>query len=59
MIGMRTAVGLLLLGAVLALLGATWLGLDSDAQRSVLVAVGAVSLALLGLDYIDERRTRR
>lgn len=59
MIALRTAVGLMLLGAVLALTGATWVGLDQGGQRSMLVTVGAVALALLGLDYVDERRTRR
>ena len=53
---MRTAVGLLLMGATLSLLGATWIGMDPDAQRAAVVAMAGVSLALLGLDYIDERR---
>jgi len=55
-IPMRTAVGLLLMGATLALLGATWIGMDPAAQRAAVVAMAGVSLALLGLDYIDERR---
>ena len=56
MIPMRSAIGLLLFGATLALFGATWIGLDPTAQRSTLVVLGSVSLALLGLDYIEERR---
>lgn len=53
---MRAAVGLLLLGAVLALFGATYIGADEATQRSMLITLGVVSLALLGLDYVAERR---
>lgn len=56
---MRAAVGLLLLGAVLALFGATWAGADQATQRTMLVTATVLSLALLGLDYIGERRGRR
>lgn len=56
MIGLATALGLLLVGAVLALLGATWAGLAAEHQLAVAGVCFTAALVLLGIDY---RRVRK
>lgn len=59
MIPLRTAFALLFAGATLALLGATWVDLDVSARTNALISIGAVTLALVGLDAWDRGRPPR
>jgi hypothetical protein len=58
-IPLSAAVGLLMIGAVIALLGETWAGLDSDAQLRVAGLTFVGGLLLLGLDPIRDWMRRR
>jgi hypothetical protein len=51
MIPLATAVGFLLIGAVLALLGTAWAGLATEHQLAVGGVAFTVALGLLGIDY--------
>ena len=59
MIGLATALGLLLVGAFLALLGATWVNLAPEHQLAVAGVCFTVALGLLGLDYRRVRNGNR